>query len=159
MDCSQQKIADSLVKSYHELGGINRIDSANLPSKRTIIDVCERLLQLLFPGYHDEEPIPAEELEMITGERIATLVESLEVEVAKTLRLRDDESGETHSGLAQQARELVCEFLGHLPELRRGGGSGVVKRLRFTGEQPRRWAVTHCGRRARDAEAESAVSA
>src|SRR6056300_2084363 len=104
MDCSQQNIADSLVKSYHEIGGINRIDSANLPSKRTVIAVCERLMQLLFPGYHDEEPIPAEELEMITGERIASLVESLEVEVAKTLRLRDDESGNTHSGLAKQAR-------------------------------------------------------
>jgi serine O-acetyltransferase len=76
-------------------------------------------MQLLFPGYHDEEPIPAEELEMITGERIATLVESLEVEVAKTLRLRDDETGDTHSGLAKQARDLVCEFIGHLPELRR----------------------------------------
>lgn len=119
MDCSQQNIADSLVKSYHEIGGINRIDSANLPSKRTVIAVCERLMQLLFPGYHDEEPIPAEELEMITGERIATLVESLEVEVAKTLRLRDDETGNTHSGLAKQARDLVCEFIGHLPELRR----------------------------------------
>ncbi len=119
MDCEQQNIVDSLVESYQEIGGINRIDSANLPSKRTIVSTCERLLQLLFPGYHDEEPIPAEELEMITGERIATLVESLEVEVAKTLRLRDDESGESHPGLLQQARDLVCQFLNDLPELRR----------------------------------------
>ncbi len=74
MDCGQQKIVDGLITSYHEIGGINRIDSANLPSKRTIISTCEGLLQLLFPGYHDEDSIPAEELEMITGERIATLV-------------------------------------------------------------------------------------
>ena len=119
MDCSQQNIADSLIASYHDIGGINRIDSANLPSKRTVIATCERLMQLLFPGFHDEEPIPAEELEMITGERIATLIESLEVEVAKTLRLRDDEKGEAHSGLRQQARELVCTFLGKLPDIRR----------------------------------------
>ena len=119
MECAQRKIADMLVDSYHEIGGINRIDSANLPSKRTIIANCERLLQLLFPGYHDEDPIPADELEMITGERIASLVESLQVEVAKCLRLRDDESGEAHSGLAQQAHDLVCQFLRDLPELRR----------------------------------------
>ena len=34
----------------------------------------------------------AHDLEMITGERIASLVETLEFEVAKTLRLRDDET-------------------------------------------------------------------
>lgn len=119
MDCGQQKIVDSLIDSYHEIGGINRIDSANLPSKRTIIAACEQLLQLLFPGYHDEDPIPADELEMITGDRIATLVETLEIEVAKTLRLRDDETGETHEGLTQLAHDLVCRFLAELPELRR----------------------------------------
>jgi len=118
MDCTQREIADQLVNSYHEIGGINRIDSANLPSKRTIIATCERLLQLLFPGYHDEEPIPAEELEAITGERIATLVETLEVEVAKTLRLRDGGNGENPADVSQQARKLVCRFLGDLPELR-----------------------------------------
>lgn len=118
MDCTQREIADQLVNSYHEIGGINRIDSANLPSKRTIIATCERLLQLLFPGYHDEEPIPAEELEAITGERIATLVETLEVEVAKTLRLRDGGNGEIPADVSQQARKLVCRFLGDLPELR-----------------------------------------
>ncbi len=118
MDCTQREIADKLVNSYHEIGGINRIDSANLPSKRTIIATCERLLQLLFPGYHDAEPIPADELEMITGERIATLVETLEVEVAKTLRLRDDSKSEDPTDLLKQARKLVCTFLGDLPELR-----------------------------------------
>lgn len=115
---SQRKIADALVASYHEIGGINRIDSANLPSKRTIIATCEKLLQLLFPGYHDEEPIPAEELDVITGERIAGLIESLEVEVAKTLRLRDGGNDESRPGPAHQARELVCNFLSDLPELR-----------------------------------------
>jgi len=118
MDCDQRNIVNSLVESYHEIGGINRLDSANLPSKRTVTATCEKLLQLLFPGYHDEDPIPADELEMITGERIAILVETLEVEVAKTLRLRDDEKGEHHNGLRQQARELVCRFLRDLPEIR-----------------------------------------
>lgn len=149
MDCTPREITGQLVQSYHEIGGINRLESANLPSKRTVIDACERLLQLLFPGYHDEEPVPADELEMMTGERIATLVETLEVEVAKTLRLRDNGPGgegstgegeradagvgagadsdagpgndgtETSGSRRQQARELVCQFLGELPRLRK----------------------------------------
>ncbi|MEM9015947.1 MAG: serine O-acetyltransferase EpsC [Verrucomicrobiota bacterium] len=119
MNCGQESIIDALVASYHEVGGINRIDSANLPSKRTIVSTCESLLQLLFPGYLDEDPIQADELEMITADRIATLVATLEVEVAKVLRLRDDEDGESHPGLRQQANALVCRFLADLPELRK----------------------------------------
>lgn len=133
MDCSQQKIADDLIQSYHEIGGINRIDCGNLPSKRTIAGVCERLLQLLFPGYHDEEPVPADELEMITGERIASLVAILEIEVAKILRLGDftggyaatsnsepiAPDGDPGNGNTQaQAHKLVCDFLGELPRIR-----------------------------------------
>lgn len=118
MDCEQSNIVNALLESYQEIGGINRLDSANLPSKRTVTATCEKLLQLLFPGYHDEDPIPTNELEMITGERIATLVESLEVEVAKTLRLRDVEKGGNRTGLRQQARELVCRFLRDLPKIR-----------------------------------------
>ncbi|MEM9283701.1 MAG: serine O-acetyltransferase EpsC [Verrucomicrobiota bacterium] len=118
LKCGKQKIADSLIESYHDIGGINRLDSANMPSKRTILSTCEQLLQLLFPGYHDEDPIPADELEMITSERISALVESLQVEVAKVLRLRDDETGESHPGLQQQSHDLVCEFLSELPQIR-----------------------------------------
>ena len=53
MDCAQRRIIDSLLDSYQRVGGINRIDSGNLPSKRAITDVCVKLLQVLFPGYHD----------------------------------------------------------------------------------------------------------
>lgn len=118
MDCPQQNLVEALLASYHDVGGINRIDSANLPSKRTVTSVCVRLLQLLFPGYHDEEPIPADELEMITGERISTLAEILENEVAKTLRLRSASDGDPQRSYRRQAGDLVCQFLQHLPEIR-----------------------------------------
>jgi len=117
MDCSQRTIIENLIKSYRETGGINRIDCGNLPSKRSIAASCERLLQLLFPGYHDEEPVPSEELEMITGERIVELVSVLEVEVAKSLRLRE-ETNDTDTDFAAEAHRLCCEFLNELPKLR-----------------------------------------
>jgi serine O-acetyltransferase len=143
MDCSQQKIIDALVGSYHAVGGINRIECGNLPSKRKIAQVCVQLLQVLFPGYHDEEPIPEDELEMITGERIAALIETLGQEIGKSLRLRGftggyvattGEAGANGSGdcdgeetpapmedpalIQSQARELTCRFLRELPRIR-----------------------------------------
>lgn len=117
MDCSQRAIVSNLLDSYREIGGINRIDCGNLPSKRSIAAACERLLQLLFPGYHDEEPVPSEDLEMITGERVSELVSVLEVEVAKSLSLRE-ESHPSDMDFAGEAHRLCCEFLNEVPKLR-----------------------------------------
>ncbi|NNE90871.1 MAG: serine acetyltransferase [Verrucomicrobiales bacterium] len=117
MDCTRRNIADNLIRSYHEIGGINRIECGNLPSKRTITAACDRLLQVLFPGYHDEDPVPADELEMMTGERISDLMETLEAEVANTLRLRDGAESENGSR-EEAAHTVVCEFLSELPCIR-----------------------------------------
>ena len=129
MDCSQRKIVASLVTSYHEVGGINRSECGNLPSKRRIAMVCSQLLQLLFPGYHDEEPVAVDELEMITGERIGDLIDTLELEVGKSLRLRGITGGyiatdgsdveiEESENITGKAHVLVCQFLTELPRIR-----------------------------------------
>jgi serine O-acetyltransferase len=110
MDCDREKIVADLLESYQEVGGINNIDGSNLASKRAVAGICEELLQLLFPGFHDEEPIHSEELGVVTAERIGVVMRRLEVEIAKSL---PEEGGE------ERVREVVCEFMGALPELRR----------------------------------------
>ena len=37
---------------------MNNIDGSNLPSKRALATICEDLLQLLFPGFHDQRADP-----------------------------------------------------------------------------------------------------
>ena len=80
-----------ILQSYKEIGGINNIDGANLPSKRAITQICEDLLQILFPGFHDEEPIATEKVHQITSGRILSVVDRLRVEAFKSLRLQEPE--------------------------------------------------------------------
>jgi serine O-acetyltransferase len=80
-----------ILDSYQEIGGINHIDGTNLPSKRAITQICEDLLQILFPGFHDEEPIATEKLRQITSDRILSIVDRLRVEAFKSLRLQEPE--------------------------------------------------------------------
>ncbi|MFT5471009.1 MAG: serine O-acetyltransferase [Verrucomicrobiales bacterium] len=114
-DCPKKRLAEDLVASYHEVGGINRIDCTNLPSKRTVASLCEELLALLFPGYHDEEPIHDDDIDEITARRINGLVDRFAPEVAKSLRY-DEQRGGEH---AEMPEEMVCGFLQQLPEIRR----------------------------------------
>ena len=114
-DCPKKRIARSLVDSYHEVGGINRIDCTNLPSKRAIAGICDDLLQILFPGYHDEKPMEEADLVAVTERRIFDLVLRFGPEVAKSLNFSEQRGGEHE----ETPEETVCSFLNQLPEVRR----------------------------------------
>ena len=105
-------ITDAILESYALVGGINNIDGSNLPSKRAVASICEDLLQLLFPGFHDEEPIHSKHLRRVTMHRIRNIADRLKLEVSKSLRLKNLECQEEH------VEDLVGSFLQKLPLIR-----------------------------------------
>lgn len=110
----KNQIAAALVDSYHEVGGINRIDCSNLPSKATIASICEEMLRLLFPGFFDTEGVHSENLELLTEWRLAQLVEKLVPEVAKSVQWEMQAGSPSRS-----AKDIVCSFLNGFPGVRR----------------------------------------
>ncbi len=48
-------IVDGILDSYRELGGINHIEGANLPSRQSVERIVEELASLIFPGFRTEE--------------------------------------------------------------------------------------------------------
>ncbi len=114
MDCRQEEIVQSLMASYHEVGGINHVDCGALPSKRAISTLCEQLLQVLFPGFFSDDAVASHDLEMLTHEHVAGIRDRLKTEVRRSLRLRDN-SGNHH----EEAMKLVCDFMVQLPNVRR----------------------------------------
>lgn len=106
------QITDAILESYSLAGGINNIDGTNLPSKRAIASICEDLLQLLFPGFHDEEPIHSKHLRRVTMHRIRSIADRLKMEVTKSLRLKKGDC------LESQVDEIVESFLRKLPLIR-----------------------------------------
>ncbi len=104
-------IADVLY-SYRAIGGINNIDGSNLPSKRAIEQICALLLQILFPGFHDEEPIANAEIQQITSERLLNVAGRLREEAFKSLRVQEPKCP------SRRADEVVLHLLQQLPAIR-----------------------------------------
>jgi serine O-acetyltransferase len=102
-----------ILQSYRDEGGINNIDGKNLPSKQAIAKICMRLLQILFPGYHDDEPLHTREVDELTRNRLQTICTQLHQEIIKALNTADGEAREAAS------RDIVNHFMGRLPEVRR----------------------------------------
>jgi serine O-acetyltransferase len=112
MEKGLHDITDSLLASYREAGGINNIDGSNLPSKRALASICEDLLQLLFPGFHDEEPIHSKDIRRVTEHRIFSIADRLQNEVCKSLRLGEPTCPDA------EAQRVVQEFFKTLPLVR-----------------------------------------
>ncbi len=117
MDQNLPRLTERLLQSYRHLGGINNIEIVNVPSKRAVGAICEDLLQILFPGFHDERPILSSELADITAGRLAALGARLDAEICKALRTRMP--GKPDEDCPHElAREIYLAFLEQIPAVR-----------------------------------------
>jgi len=58
-----------------------------MPSKRAVGRICEDLLQLLFPGFHDHDAVHQGNLAELTAFRLANVATHLEDQVRKCVRI------------------------------------------------------------------------
>ncbi len=112
MESNLQQVIRNLLVSYETVGGLNNTDGLNLPSTRAIESICEDLLQLLFPGFHDEEPIHGNCLTQLTESRVTSLSARLEDQICRSLRTTQPDCP------LSLAREVLGEFLASLPATR-----------------------------------------
>lgn len=78
-----------LLASYERTGGLNDLDALNMPSKRAVGQICADLLQLLFPGFHDEDAFLEDTLPSLTAERLFSVFRRLQEQVRKSVRFGD----------------------------------------------------------------------
>lgn len=114
MDCDLQNITNQLIQSYDEVGGINHLDGANLPSKPVIERLCEELLSLVFPGFLDDTALHSQCLEPEIHQRVSRVVGTMRDEVKRSLRFLETPP----ENLTEAAHATVCGFLSKLPEVR-----------------------------------------
>ncbi len=110
-------LKEQLLDSYAEIGGINHIDGANLPSKRAVARITEELLHLMFPGFFRETCLTQESLEESIGRELETVREDLIREVGKSLEF--EVPADLAVSVAPNATEQkVDAFLRELPRIR-----------------------------------------
>lgn len=112
MDAIIDRATEQMLASYSQIGGLNHGEGSNLPSKPAIGEICQDLLQVLFPGFHDSKAVVEAELPELTRARITSLVSRLDVEICKSLRTNNPACPRA------KAQEILTRFLEHLPRLR-----------------------------------------
>ncbi len=111
------QLTEKLVASYARVGGINHLDGKNLPSKQRIAALTQSLLQLLFPGFFEDQLIHSSEIKVETAARLDGVLGLLEDEIAKSLEYNPPPDY-PKTKLRSLAHSLTVEFLGNLPRIR-----------------------------------------
>lgn len=104
--------APGLIASYERVGGLNCRDAHNLPSTRAVGEICERLLQVLFPGFHDDDAVPGSSIEALTRGRLSAVLRDLTQQVRRAVRI-----GDPHTPTGKTP-PIIRSFCLALPEVR-----------------------------------------
>jgi serine O-acetyltransferase len=116
-----EDLAGELLHSYMSDERARRISHRYLPSRETIVEILEAVLDLMYPGYFGRQDLDNENLSAHIEQSIAALAPKIEQEMEDCLCYgRERESARIDVGdCAPRARELTQVFLRRLPDIRK----------------------------------------
>ena len=105
-----QNIVDLIISDYEDDRTVNRIDIGNQPDKKAIVDVLEKLLKILFPGYYTDKVYKIYTLKNNMSAAIEDVIFHLNKQISIVLKYqgRDDEESE----------KITLEFMSKIPQIR-----------------------------------------
>jgi serine O-acetyltransferase len=113
------RLRDELVESYRGDERARRFARRYLPSRQAIVDILERVLDLMYPGYFGRRDLNGENLSAYVAQSLAELAPRIEREMEHCLCYgREHDSREEFGECAPRASELTNVFLRRLPEIR-----------------------------------------
>ncbi len=113
-------LVDGLVASYHREPRIHRIDQVFLPDRGKIVELIERLVELMYPGLHGRQDLTAHNVSYRVGELLPRIGHLAYKQILRCLCYQAEERnpGGGHDGCRQKARGLTMHFLSCLPAIR-----------------------------------------
>lgn len=110
MENPLSEVTQKILCSYKTVLGLR--NTTGLPSKMTLSVICESLLRLLFPGFHDDGAVYEDTLRESTLMRMGNIAHLLKHEIQKSFRAGRSDCNK------QAAEGILYDFLSALPGVR-----------------------------------------
>lgn len=112
------ELVDAVMESYetHSLG--TRLEQEQLLNRSVLIQILEKMRQILFPGYFEDNRMRKEFLRFFVGERLEFITYHLTKQIAVALGNSDMCDGCERSVIIKRSEEIVSTFLSKIPMLR-----------------------------------------
>ncbi|MEG2075414.1 MAG: serine O-acetyltransferase EpsC [Victivallaceae bacterium] len=113
---------DDLVKkigaTYEDNRGINHIDGLNLPRRQEIIEVINKLLEVVFPGFDHDQNCCVRTISYAVGALLSEIHLQLSDQISRALRCQNAKNSVKPCEISQRSAEAVSKLLSAIPEIR-----------------------------------------
>ena len=111
-------LAEKIIAKCSDGECYNHIDYAPIPSKTSVVDIIQRLREVLFPGYFTREKLDPVNLTYSMGQTVSILFDLLSEQICHSIRHDCFRYDQECSDCAQTGNEAALAFLESVPELR-----------------------------------------
>lgn len=111
-------ITRAICNTYEDETGISHIDGGNMPQRDEVIDVLERILEILFPGYTGRHQVSRASIEFAIGDLVNDVYQRLGEQVRRAFAYRCVQQCCDGCDCVAQAQEAVIALLRNLPAIR-----------------------------------------
>lgn len=111
-------IVELLLEDYSKKRDVDNMDIFSIPDKVVVVDILNKLLRLVYPGYYREHSWRSIHLERQLTVVIEDVSYNLSKQVAIALRYDPKYQDADEQIVNDEAQEIVIAFLGKLPKIR-----------------------------------------
>lgn len=113
-----EDIVQNILKDYQSDRAIDKIDLFHQPDKDVVIDIVQKLIQIIFPGYYRDKAYRIYH----AANHLSTLIEDvmyrLNKQIAIALEFRPDNTAEKKETLSEEAETIAVAFFEKIPQIR-----------------------------------------
>ena len=112
------EVVDLILSDYDDDRTVNKIDINNLPDKRAIVDVVEKMMKILYPGYYSDKVYKIYSLSNNMAATIEDVIFHLKKQIMIVLKYSNREKFVTEQELEDKAKKITLEFMRKIPSIR-----------------------------------------
>jgi serine O-acetyltransferase len=112
-------IVEKIIENCSDTECFNHIDYEPIPSMSSVIDIIQRVKDILFPGYFSEEKLDPVNLSYNTGQAVSMLFDLLSEQICHSIRHDCFRYDQECSECSEQGHKIALQFLRAIPELRK----------------------------------------
>lgn len=118
-------IAEKIIDNCFSDDGYTHVDYEPIPSKQSVIDIIEKLREVLFPGYFTKEKIDPVNLKYYLGQAVSVLFDKISEQVSLSIRHDCFRYDQPCSECRDRGHEVALALLDDIPGIRRALAADV----------------------------------
>jgi serine O-acetyltransferase len=112
-------IVEEIIESCNDRECYTHVDYEPIPSREGVIEIIDRLKEILFPGYFTRGKLDPVNLRYSMGESTATLFDMLSAQIGRSIRHDCFRYGQLCSVCDEQGHQIALNLLQAIPSIRK----------------------------------------